>query len=254
MSVDKHTYAIEVENVTYAYGTNIVLDRLTCNIKKGSYVGIIGPNGGGKTTLLKLMLGLLQPSSGEIKIFNQPVNNLTDKYTIGYVPQRITQENLQFPATVYEIVASGVTPRLKPFEQMQGTDRKNIENALKIADISELKNSLIGNLSGGQRQRAFVARALAGKPRLLLLDEPFTGVDIASQKQFYSLLHTLNKEHGLTVVFVSHDIDIVSKEVQELLCLNKRLVCQGSPDSIIENNIIENLYGKKVTHLHHNGH
>ncbi len=249
MPVTKMPFAIEVDTVTYKYGSNIVLDQLSCKIKDGSYVGIIGPNGGGKTTLLKLMLGLVKPTTGNIKVYNQPVDQLTEKYTIGYVPQRISQEHLQFPATVYEIVASGITPKLKLFAKMDENDRKQIKRALMTADIWKQRDTLIGELSGGQRQRAFVARALAGNPRLLLLDEPFTGVDIASQRQFYELLKKLNKDHGLTIIFVSHDLDVISQEVTELLCLNKRLVCQGSPDSIIENNIIENLYGKKITHL-----
>lgn len=251
MPITKTPFAIEVDNVTYKYGSNTVLDQLSCKIKDGSYVGIIGPNGGGKTTLLKLMLGLVKPTSGTIKVYNQSVEQLANKYSIGYVPQRISQEHLQFPATVYEIVASGITPKLKLFAKMDDNDRKQIKHALETADIWKQRDSLIGELSGGQRQRAFVARALAGNPRLLLLDEPFTGVDIASQRQFYELLKKLNKDHGLTIIFVSHDLDVISQEVGELLCLNKRLVCQGSPDSIIENNIIENLYGKKITHLHH---
>lgn len=248
------TPAVEVSNLFYSYESNLVLDHISFTIKTGSYVGLIGPNGGGKTTLLKILLGLIEPFEGEVKIFGKPLNNLERTYEIGYVPQRVVQENLQFPATVYEVVASGRTPRLKMGMGYSAEDVKCIEKALKIAGITRLRDKQIRNLSGGERQRAYVARALAAEPRLLLLDEPFTGVDVASQQNFYDLLSTLNKEHGLTIIFVSHDIDVISKEVKELLCLNKRLVCQGSPHTVIEKNIIESLYGKRITHIHRDHH
>lgn len=248
------TPAVEVTNLLYSYENNIVLDHISFTIGNGGYVGLIGPNGGGKTTLLKILLGLIQPSEGHVRIFGKPLSKLERTYEIGYVPQRVVQDNLQFPATVYEVVASGRTPRLHMGMGYSTEDVKSIEKAMKVAGIVEFRDRQVRNLSGGERQRVYVARALAAEPKLLLLDEPFTGVDISSQQHFYELLSVLNKEHGLTIIFVSHDIDVISKEVKELLCLNKRLVCQGSPHTVIEKNVIESLYGKRITHIHRDHH
>lgn len=222
---------IEVRNLSFCYRNNVILDNISFTIEEGSYVGIIGPNGGGKTTLLKLLLGLLQVHKGSISIFGKP---------IGYVPQHAVQENIAFPATVFEVVESGKSDIKK----------EEVQKALEIVGISHLRDKLLKKLSGGERQRVFVARALVGQPKLLILDEPFTGVDVASQENFYDLLEKLNTEKKITILFVSHDIDVISSKVKEILCLNKRLVCQGSPQSVMEKSMIENLYGTKITHVH----
>jgi zinc transport system ATP-binding protein len=226
--------AIEVNKVSFGYNNHPVLTNVSFSINEGSYVGIIGPNGGGKTTLLKIILGLIKPQTGTVKISGQE--------PIGYVPQRITQENINFPATVEEIVGSGC---------IRDYDKSAIEHAMKMSRIAQLKNRLISNLSGGERQRVFVARALAAKPKILILDEPFTGIDVGNQEEFYGILKELNTKEKITILFVSHDVDIISNQVKEILCLNRRLVCSGPAKEILEEEVVEKLYGTKVTHLHH---
>lgn len=250
MQVDNNSI-IEVKDVVYKYQDNIVLDHVSFSIKAGNYVGIIGPNGGGKTTLLKILLGLIKPYSGTVKILGQPVESLKERYKIGYVPQRVSQDNISFPATVYEVVQSGRTPHCGLFSTYSKKDYDAIDSAMKIANVEKYKNRLIGDLSGGERQRVYVARSLASEPKVLFLDEPFVGIDISSQQNFYAFLKELNEKHGLTILFVSHDIDVISNEVKEIICLNRRLVCSGDSHSVMEGNIIEELYGKRIMHIHH---
>ncbi len=242
---------IEVSDISFAYNGNTVLEHVSFNIEPGDYVGIVGPNGGGKTTLLKLLVGLLPPQSGSIKISGIPIEKFQDKFQIGYVPQRSGQENITFPATVYEVVESGLTAKTKLFNRLTSQDRQAIDKALATADIKGLKDKLIGKLSGGQRQRVFVARALAAQPKILILDEPFVGIDVTAQKDFYAFLKELNQKENLTIMFVSHDIDMITEEVKSILCLNRGLFCLDKPELLHEGNTIERLYGKKITHIHH---
>ena len=175
---------IEVSGVHFKYGDITVLENISFTVKKGEYVGIIGPNGGGKTTLLKVILGLLKPSKGTIKIHGQKVDELRDRSFIGYVPQRASQSNTDFPATVEEIVASGRTPRTGFLNHFTAHDREKIDEAMKIADVTGFKDKLIGELSGGQRQRVYIARALAGDPEILFLDEPTVAIDVTQSNKF----------------------------------------------------------------------
>lgn len=242
---------IEAKNISFAYKGNTVLDNVSFEIFKGDYVGIIGPNGGGKTTLLKILVGLLKPKSGTINIAGVSSGLYQNKFEIGYVPQRIAQDSPSFPASVAEVVESGRIVRKRLLDRFDLHDKKAIQHALEIAGIADLKNRLMSNLSGGQRQRVYVARALAGQPQILILDEPFVGVDLATQKEFYAFLKKLNDKEGLTIIFVSHDIDVISEETKSIMCLNKGLLCFGSSKLLEEKEVIEGLYGKQMTHLHH---
>jgi zinc transport system ATP-binding protein len=249
MSIEENY--IEVNNVSFSYGGTSVLENLSFNIKKGEYLGIIGPNGGGKTTLLKIILGLLHPTEGSVMLFGKDRHDFKEKYRIGYVPQRVAQADKNFPATVFEVVRSGRVPRLGFFLGFKKNDIDVVERAMETAGISRYRDTLIGNLSGGERQRVFIARALAGEPDILILDEPTVGVDIGAQKMFYQFLATLNRDHHLTIIFVSHDIDVVSEETQTVLCLNHNLVCHGLPQDLLNEHILKRLYGdhsKKAPH------
>jgi zinc transport system ATP-binding protein len=241
---------IEVKDLNFAYGSHTVLEQVSFIIEKGDYVGIVGPNGGGKTTLLKILVGLLTPQSGAVLIDRQPIGSFKNRFRIGYVPQRVSQENRNFPATVYEVVESGRVPQTRVFGGLNQQDRQAIATSLATAHIEELQDTLLSRLSGGQRQRVYVARALAADPEILILDEPFVGVDISAQKDFYDFLKELNHTQGLTILFVSHDIDVITEEVTSILCLNRGLLCAGSPSMLHEPNVIEELYGKKITHIH----
>ncbi len=242
---------IEVSRLSHKYGANTVLENISFTIYEGEYIGVIGPNGGGKTTLLKILLGLIKPQKGAVKIFGTPIAALKNKHVIGYVAQRVAQENISFPATVYEVVESGRIPQTGFFGRLQAQDYEAIAEAMKIAGIEHLQSKLLNELSGGERQRIYVARALTSKPKILILDEPFVGIDISAQENFYAFLKHLNEKYNITILFVSHDIDVISQEAKGIFCLNKRLVCSGSPKQIREEHIIEKLYGKKITFKKH---
>ncbi len=235
------TPLIKVQGLNFAYDTNLVLEEVSFTILRGDYVGLVGPNGGGKTTLLKILVGLLEPTSGTV---------VMDRSKIGYVPQRVAQDQVAFPATVQEVVESGRTAKNGWWGRLGKKDRAAVDRALQIADIVPLKQRLMSGLSGGQRQRVYVARALASQPDILFLDEPFVGVDVATQQGFYAFLKELNTKHGLTIVFVSHDIDAIAEEVKSILCLNRGLLCSGAPSLLHETHVIDDIYGKKIMHIH----
>lgn len=234
---------IDIENVAFSFGKNEVLKDITFSVKKGEYLGIIGPNGGGKTTLLKIIVGLLEPTKGSVKLFGKRHREIKNCFHIGYVPQRITQRDQNFPATAREIVNSGRLERVGIFKKCCERDDRAIEKALEIAGVNEYKDKRIGDLSGGQLQRVFIARALASDSKLLILDEPGEGVDITSQQSFYSFLKKINKGFGITIVFVSHDIDVVTREADNIICLNGGLVCHVSSKSFSKEQYLKDVYG-----------
>jgi zinc transport system ATP-binding protein len=241
---------IEVRDLGFAYEQNLVLENVSFSIDAGEYVGIVGPNGGGKTTLLKILVGLLVPTSGSVLIAGAAPTSTKNQAAIGYVPQRISQDQAAFPATVYEVVESGRTVKKGLFGRFNAQDRHAIDQALEIAGITNLKTRLMSSLSGGQRQRVYVARALASEPKLLILDEPFVGVDVTTQQEFYAFLKEINQTRKLTILFVSHDIDAIAEEVKSILCLNRGLLCSGVPSLLHEPHVIDHVYGKKITHIH----
>ncbi len=251
--------AIELAHLNFSYDDLPVLRDITATIKQGDYVGIIGPNASGKTTLLKLMLGLLMPTSGNIRLFGIDSRDFRERSQIGYVPQHISATDFHFPATVEEVVTIGRTGANTPagkrrnlLNRPTAEDRNAVTDALRIVDIEPLRHRLIAHLSGGQRQRVFIASALASQPSVLILDEPTTGIDLTTQEKFYGLLEELNKKHGLTIILVSHDLDIVTGEISEVLCLNRELVFHGSPkDFLNDPSFIEKLYGRNVKLIAH---
>lgn len=244
---------ITFDRVNFNYGTTPVLENISFTIEKGDYVGILGPNGSGKTTLLKMILGLLEPDSGTINIFGEPIRSFKQHSWIGYVPQRIAGNNdTRFPATVDEIVRSGRTATVGVLRRFKTTDYNACRNAMDVAGVTKLRHRRIGELSGGQRQRVYIARALAGEPQVLLLDEPTVGIDHAAQEVFYSFIKELNEKHGYTILFVSHEIDVMVQEAKTILCLNKQLVCHVASNDFISKDYLEKLFGKKGKYiLHH---
>lgn len=246
----KKTPAIELTNVTFRYRQDIVLEHLNFSITQGDYVGIIGPNGSGKTTLLKIMLGLLEPDNGEVKLFGKPLSNKALR-DVAYIPQRIDQGEIDFPATVREIVQSGKTSQLGVLGRMNKKQQDAVQKALKTANIAKLSDRRLSDLSGGQRQRVMIARALAFNPKILILDEPTVGVDVRSQEEFYTFIHKLNKEHGLTIILVTHEIDVVANEVSHLLCVNRTITYHGTPTKFVKGDYLTKLYGKNVKMILH---
>lgn len=242
---------LEADNVSFYYGEVPALTNLSFSVQQGDYVGVIGPNGGGKTTLIKMMLGLLTPTEGMVSVFGQPIQALKERHLIGYVPQRITHSAVEFPATVHEVVESGRTPRLGLWQRFSAHDYEAVEEALVNAEVAHLRHRRLAQLSGGERQRVFIARALAAKPRILILDEPTVGVDLKAQEKFFAFLKELNTQHGITIIFVTHDIDVIAQEATTVLCLNHGLVCYGAPSEFIKEEYMQRLYGKTMKFVMH---
>lgn len=251
MSLDHKINIIEVENVSFSYGNVEVLKNITLAIHQGDYISLIGPNGGGKTTLLKIMLGLLKPQSGQIRLFGKNLQDFSDWSKLGYVPQKAINFDPLFPVTVREVVAMGCYGKKGLLKWLNKNDQKNIDDALEQVDMIQHANRLIGNLSSGQQQRVFIARALAGQPEVIFLDEPTVGVDIKAQEDFYALLSRLNKNLNITLIIISHDVDAVSHEVTEIACLNQSLVYHGEPKKFMKGHYLENLYGKNARLVDH---
>lgn len=238
---------IELNNVCFSYNKNNVIKDITLKIHKGDYLGIIGPNGGGKSTLLKLMLGLLIPSEGSVKLYGEELTTFHDRSKIGYVPQR-THFDIQFPITVEEIVMMGRYGKLGLFKNPSKDDKKKVEEALSQVDMLQYRQRQIHDLSGGQQQRVFIARALVTEPEVIFLDEPTVGVDVKTQKQFYSLLRKLNHDMNLTLVLVSHELDVVAHESTELVYINRTLEYYGDPNKFLKGDYFHELINKKGVH------
>ncbi|MEO6457214.1 MAG: metal ABC transporter ATP-binding protein [Chloroflexia bacterium] len=234
-SVARAEPVLGVENVSFAYEDGaMVLDNLTLQIAAGEFVALVGPNGAGKSTLLKIMLGLLRPQQGRVFLFGQDQRRFKDWWRIGYVPQKLEQSNPHFPATVEEIVMLGRAAKIGVFRWPRQEDRVAVSRALELAGIENLRYRMIGLLSGGQQQRVNIARALAAEPDLLMLDEPTAGVDAESQARFYGLLHNLNKELGVALVFVSHDIGPLRHMLDTVACIDRSLCYYGPPEGFID--------------------
>lgn len=221
---------IEIVDVNYNYGQGKVLDQINIQIKQGDYIAIVGANGSGKSTLLKLILGLLKIQSGEIFLFGQPLTKFKNWDKIGFVSQKANSFNSGFPATVYEVVASGLTAKIGLFKRLSKEDKQLIKQSIKTVGMEQFEQRNIGELSGGQQQRVFIARAIVSHPTLLILDEPTVGVDVENSKQFYEMLTRLNRELDLTLLLVTHDLDAISKEVSHVIQLNKRIRFSGTSD------------------------
>ncbi len=244
--------AIELKNVNFSYNDNVVLENVSFQISDGDYVGMVGPNGGGKTTALKIILGLVKPDSGEVLIFGHTLEKAKEHYEVGYVPQKVMEGEFAFPATVREVVESGRVSRYPVFRGFSLSDKEAIAKALVLTGIGHLQDRLIGELSGGQRQLVFIARALAREPRILILDEPTVGVDASSKEKFYSFLEELNHNLNMTIVMVSHDVDVMVGETKQILCLNKNLICHMDSSSFKKEKFSDILYGSKAKSVPHN--
>ncbi|MBI4258821.1 MAG: metal ABC transporter ATP-binding protein [Thaumarchaeota archaeon] len=247
---------VELKDVDVAFGSIHVLEDITLTVEEKDFLGLLGPNGAGKTTLLKVVAGLLRPYHGTVKLFGEDIakSTLRSKIMIGYVPQRITLQSQNFPTTVYEIVATGRISRENTFKRLTEEDHQKIEDALRFVGLYELKSRMAGELSGGQLQRIFIARALAGEPSLLIMDEPTSGIDIGSQVAFHSLLDRLNKEQGLTIMMTSHDIGAMSHMCTKVACVNKKLFFHGLTEDLFRGDILSKVYGYHVHPIFHEEH
>lgn len=249
MHVDHTKNIIELRNISFSYGNDVVLRDISLGIHKGDYLGIIGPNGGGKSTLLKIMLGLLDTAEGSVKLFGTNVKDFRGWSKIGYVAQRPSFDE-NFPLKVKEVVSMGRYAKRGLFRFLTVHDKEIVDMALHQVSMFEYRDRLIGDFSGGQQQRVFIARALAGQPEIIVLDEPTVGVDVKTQEQFYALLQKLNKTLELTLILVSHELGTVAREATELACVNRELVYYGEPKKFFEGDYLSRLYGGE-RHMRH---
>lgn len=223
---------VEIRNLDFAYGKTVVLEQINLQIARGGTLGVIGPNGGGKTTLVKLMLGLLDPGGGSILIDRlSPHQAVARGDIVGYLPQRPATP-MQFPITVRQLVRSGLAGKSGMLRAVSKDELAFADELIDRVGLCELADASISSLSGGQLQRALIARSLAPRPRLLLLDEPMTGIDRAGQQQFVELIVGLKRELDLTLVIVSHDLRTVSAMCDRVACLQQALHYHDVPDHL----------------------
>lgn len=243
---------IKVKNLSFAYHhSNPILSNINLKVFPGDFLGIIGPNGGGKSTLLKLIVGILPMQQGSVEIFGKSMKDFKRWSCIGYVSQKAAHFDRRFPATCYEVVAMGRAAQHSFFHTSNKEDHEMIMQSLKDVGMFSYANRSIQQLSGGQQQRIFIARALASSPCLLVLDEPTIGVDVKAQEAFYVLLQRLRKEKNLTIILVSHDIDVIASQANTFACVNQELVYHGTPVDFIKEDYLEKLYGKNLRFIVH---
>jgi zinc transport system ATP-binding protein len=207
------------------------LENITLEVREGERLGVLGPNGGGKSTLLKLTLGFLTGNAGEIRVFGLTPEQARRRRLIGYVPQR-NEAELRFPLSVRQVVSMGATVGVLPWASMSKGQRDAIDGAMRAVGVDVLASRAIAELSGGQLQRVMIARALASRPRILILDEPTVGVDLAGQQQFAELLRTLHSMFGLTLIVVSHDIRTIAAGCDRIACLSRTLHSHTGPEGL----------------------
>lgn len=209
---------IELDNITAAYGNKTVLRNVSLTVSKDDFLGIIGPNGGGKTTLLKVILGLLPPVSGGIRFYRD--GNIVSSLKIGYLPQ-LNNIDKKFPVSVREVIASGLASEKPLFRSFNSDQRKRVDEVIVQMGLEELAGRAIGELSGGQLQRVLLGRSIVSRPQVLILDEPNSYVDKRFESRFYQLLEEINRESA--VILVSHDIGTVLSMVKNIACVNETL-------------------------------
>ncbi len=220
--------AIRLENVAFSYEKTEILSNVNISIEKGEFIGIFGPNGGGKTTLLKMLMGFLQPDNGTVSILG--LSPKESRPLIGYVPQ-ITKLDKQFPITVAEVVEMGCLSKINFFGKLSNHYKQKAMDSLEKVGLADKKNESFGKLSGGQAQRVLIARALASDPKILLLDEPTASVDPVAEEEILSLLSSLKGK--MTILMVTHDLQTILKDVGKLLCVHRN-VHSLSPSEVCE--------------------
>lgn len=240
---------ITVHHVCVNYQGIDALHDISFEVNEGDYVSLIGPNGSGKTTLIKAMVGLITPSSGEIHLLGEPLSTFTQWKKMGYLPQKTSPLNPRFPASVYEIVASGLATS-NPFQnRFHSIEKTNVQSILHQLSIEELSSRMIGELSGGQQQRVLLARALVNHPKLLFLDEPTTALDPQTREDFYSLLHELNHTEKMTILLVSHDPGSAGKYANKLLYLDQKIIFYDSFNQFCHSEAMAHYFGSTSQHL-----
>lgn len=245
---------VELHDISVRFANGVLaLDGINIDVNEKDIIALIGPNGAGKTTILRIILGLVKPTTGSVKLFGSQELTQNLKY-VGYVPQSAQARDANLPFSVFETVMLGRTPHAGLFHGVGAEDRQKAVEVLKMFGIFELKDRKIGQLSGGQSQRVFLAKAMVAEPKLLLLDEPTSGVDTTSKSEFYRTLERLNKERGITVILSSHDIGVITKIANRVLCINRQQFFCGANADFSASTEIHKVYDHPVELMDHDDH
>lgn len=240
---------VTVDNLSFRYNSAEVLDGISFAVHQGDFIGLVGPNGSGKTTVIKVILGLLKQLNGQVWLFGTKVKAFRDWHRIGYLPQKLAHFNPHFPATVREIVSSGVFSTKKFPRRIQRSDEVFIDEAMIATDVADIRQKMIGDLSGGQQQRVFLARAIVNRPELLILDEPTTALDPEAREKFFQTLIGMNRAMSVTIILITHDIASIGKYASKLLYLDKQVVFFGSFEDFCVSEKMTNYFGEFTQHL-----
>jgi zinc transport system ATP-binding protein len=243
---------VELEKASVSYSNGFqALVQVTLQVHDGDFLGLVGPNGSGKTTMISMILGLVKPTTGSVKLFGEPLNRRNLR-RVGYVPQKTMLSDTIFPSTVFETALMGRVVQAGVLHRYSRADYRKVEDELEHLSIHDLRNRKISELSGGQSQRVLLAKALASDPELLILDEPTSGVDTRTAAEFYDTLKHLNRDHGITVMLVTHDIGLVTKLSNRVACLNGGVCFQGSTHDLLTNpSVLSEVYGYPLELVRH---
>ena len=245
------TPILEVSNLYVNRSNSLVIEHADFTIHRGDYVGIVGPNGGGKTTLLLALLNILPRTKGTIRLFGQNIESFSDWKKVAYVPQHAINFDPHFPLAVREMVALGRVNRSNVGRALKRKDWEAVDESLDFMGLSDLANKRIGQLSGGQKQRVFVAKALVRKPEVIFLDEPVVGVDIGTQEKFYKKLSDLNLKKGITILLVTHDLTAVFCRMSKVLCMNRWVNVAEITEALEPEEVLRKAYGEHFHFVFH---
>ncbi|MGH2573628.1 MAG: metal ABC transporter ATP-binding protein [Actinomycetota bacterium] len=227
---------LAAEGVGFSYGAEPALEDVDFILRRREFVALVGPNGSGKSTLLRVLLGLLTPSVGTVRLLGEPPERLTERWRIGYVPQRPALAR-DLPATVEEIVSAGRLARRGWWRRLSRADREAAEHAMASVALLELRARRVSELSGGQQQRAFIAKALVSEPNVLVLDEPVAGVDAESQRLFRDSLTHMIEDHDAAVLLASHELGAVASDLTRVVVLKRKVLFDGTPDALVKTGV-----------------
>lgn len=247
----KTNSVIEVDHLIVERGNDIVIRDANFTIEHGDYVGVVGPNGGGKTTLILALLGILPKKGGAIRLFGEDISSFSHWEQLAYVSQDAINFDIQFPLTVRELVSLGRIDKGTLGRRLSRKDKEAVGNILQYMGIDDLADRRVGNLSSGQKQRAFVAKALAKNPAVLFLDEPIAGIDAETQEKFYKKLADLNMNLGTTILIVSHDLAAVFCRMSKVVCVNRDVYTASITHDFEPNTILKKAYGDHFHFVFH---
>jgi zinc transport system ATP-binding protein len=242
---------LEVNNLDVYRSGELVIENASFSISKGDYVGVVGPNGGGKTTLLSAILNFLPYTNGSVRLFGEDLTKFSSWEKIAYISQHATNFESQFPLTVRELVSLGCIRKGNVGRRFRREDWMEVDASIDFMGLRDVADKRIGQLSGGQKQRVFVAKALARKPELIFLDEPIVGVDSDAQERFFKKLSDLNTERQTTILIVTHDLTSVFCRMSKVLCVNKKVEVAQVTDELDANQLLKRAYGEHFHFVFH---